>query len=130
VPSVPPRPSRRWPWHLAAAAVLASGIATATLLVRTGVEKRPLPAPPAPPAVVPPTASRAVEEPAPQKPASEPVAAQVVTPDRPRRPVKSHPVRPSTVVETQPVPVKKSKADDKIADSPYHLAPTTSPKAP
>jgi hypothetical protein len=38
---------------------------------------------------------------------------------------KSHPSRPSAAVEPLPPPPKKSKADDKIAPSPY-----TAPKAP
>jgi eukaryotic-like serine/threonine-protein kinase len=112
----PAPPRRRWPMHLAVAAVFAVGIATAALLARTGenvakgsvpASVRPLPRPTPPaPKLVPPAPP--VDE-APATTASE----------RVRRPGKGHLARPATSVEAAPPPPKKSKADDKIAPSPY-----------
>jgi serine/threonine-protein kinase len=121
-----PRARRRWPWHLAVAAVFAFGIGSAALLARGGKEvsaakatpvpapAKPRPTPPAPPAATNLEPPRPVVE-------SPPSTAG----DKVRRPGRSHPVRPPTVAEEAPPPAKKSKADDKIAPSPYNA-----PKAP
>ncbi|HEX7508014.1 MAG TPA: protein kinase, partial [Polyangia bacterium] len=113
----------RWPWHLAVAAVFALGIGSAAMLARGGKETAvrafaPVPAPAQPKASAPP----------PLKP--EPARATVESPassanEHVRRAGKSHPVRAPAVVEVAPPPAKKTKADDKIAPSPY-----TAPKAP
>jgi hypothetical protein len=110
----------RWPWHLAVAAVLALGIGSAAMLARTGKEI-PAPAVLVPATLPVPKASVPLQIiPELTKPMSE------VVPSTPSEHVrhlgKSHPARPSAAVEPPP---KKSKADDKIAPSPY-----TAPKAP
>jgi eukaryotic-like serine/threonine-protein kinase len=122
-PSPLPHRHSRWPWHLAVAAVLALGIGSAAMLARAGKEI-PAPtvlvpvAPPVPKASLPlpiiPEATKPAIETAPSTP-SEHI----------RRLAKGHLVRLSTSVEEPPLPLKKSKADDKIAPSPY-----TAPKAP
>ena len=121
--SAPPRSRSRWPWHLAVAAVFALGIGSAAMLARGSKEiqaakivSSPAPARPRPSAPSP-------ANPEPPKPRAE----SPTTPpsDRVRRPIKGHPVRPQVVVQEAPPPTKKTKADDKIAPSPY-----TAPKVP
>jgi serine/threonine-protein kinase len=122
-PSSLPQRQRRWPWHLAVAAVLALGIGSAAMLARAGKENRA-------PAVLVPTVPPVTKAspplqiiPEPTKPVSEAVPS---TPSEHVRHLgKSHLARLSTFVEPPPPPPKKSKADDKIAPSPY-----TAPKAP
>jgi serine/threonine-protein kinase len=116
--SGPARPARgRWPLHLGVAAILAVGVGTAALLARTGREVDK-PVAPAPTVVAPRGSAPAPKVADPPRPADEP---SVTTPsERVRRPGKGHFWRPATPVE-QPAPpsVKKTKADDKIAPSPY-----------
>ena len=122
-PSPLSRPQSRWPWHLAVGAVLALGIGSAALLARAG---REIPAQVVPAAAVLPVPKASLPQkmiPEPTKPVGE--APPSAPSERVRRLGKSHPVRPSTSVEEPPPPPKKSKADDKIAPSPY-----TAPKAP
>jgi tRNA A-37 threonylcarbamoyl transferase component Bud32 len=115
-----PRPRSRWPWHLAVAAVFALGIGSAAVLARAG-KKIPSQAAPAP--VAPKPKARLPVLAPPARPASEP--PPISPGERVRRPSRSRPVRPSLPTqEVSPTP-KKSKADDKIAPSPY-----TSPKVP
>jgi serine/threonine-protein kinase len=117
-----PRARRRWPWHLAVAAVFALGIGSAAMLARGGKEvsarPMPLPAVPAPKVSEPPPTI-----PEPTRPVAE--SPQTSPSERVRRPGKGHAVHPQAVAEAVPPPTKKSKADDKIAPSPY-----TAPKAP
>ncbi|MBN2576410.1 MAG: serine/threonine protein kinase [Deltaproteobacteria bacterium] len=113
-----PAPARRrWPLLLWVAAVLALGIATATLLARTG-EETARPAAPAPARAAPRASAPAPRpvEPEPPLPSSE----ESTTPsrERARRSGRGHAVRPAAPVEA-PSPAQKSKADDKIAPSPY-----------
>jgi tRNA A-37 threonylcarbamoyl transferase component Bud32 len=124
-PGLPARVRSRWPWHLAVAAVFALGIGSAAMLARGGKEllarpvPAPVPAPPVPKVSAPPPPVIAV----PAKPVAEsPVS---LPSEHVRRPGKSHPVRPQAVVAEVPPPAKRSKADDKVAPSPY-----TAPKAP
>jgi tRNA A-37 threonylcarbamoyl transferase component Bud32 len=120
-----PRSRSRWPWHLAVAAVFALGIGSAAVLARGS---REIPA-----AKVLPTPAVAPAKPRPSAPApanlepARPAAESPTTPpsDRIRRAIKGRPVRPQVVVEEAPPPAKKTKADDKIAPSPY-----TAPKVP
>ena len=112
----PARARRRWPLHLGVAGIFAVGIATATLLARTGGEgEKPGAAPmrvvvPRPSAPAP----KVAELP---PPASAPPAP---TPsERVRRPGKGHFLRPGPALEAAPPLPKKTKADDKIAPSPY-----------
>ena len=104
------------------AAVFALGIGSAAMLARGGKEvsarPMPLPAAPAPKVSVPPPTI-----PEPTRPVAE--APQTSPSERVHRPGKGHLVRPPVAVEEVPPPAKKSKADDKIAPSPY-----TAPKAP
>jgi hypothetical protein len=133
-PRPTPRPLSRWPWHLAVAAVFALGIGSAVVLARAGKElpTQVLPAAvilPAPKVVRPASTLAQPTQPASEAPRSAPSeASQIVSSEHVRRLVgKAHPVRPSAAAE-QPLPpaaAKKSKADDKIAPSPY-----TAPKAP
>ena len=121
-PGLPLRARSRWPWHLAVAAVFALGIGSAAMLARGGkeVSARPMPAPAQAkplPIAPPPTI------PEPVRPAAE--VPQSSPSERVRRPGKGHPVRLQAAAEDVPPPTKKSKADDKIAPSPY-----TAPKAP
>ena len=125
-PSSPPRLRSRWPWHLAVAAVFALGIGSAAMLARGSKEVPAAKATPAlapvapvpkvnpPPSLVPPEPARTSGE----SPSAQPN-------DRVRRANKSHPVRPQVAAEDAPPAAKKTKADDKIAPSPY-----TAPKAP
>jgi hypothetical protein len=107
---------------LAVAAVFALGIGSAAMLARGGKEvsarPMPLPAVPAPKVSEPPPTI-----PEPTRPVAE--SPQISPSERVRRPGKGHAVRPQAVAEEVPPPTKKSKADDKIAPSPY-----TAPKAP
>jgi eukaryotic-like serine/threonine-protein kinase len=129
-PGSAPNSRSRWPWHLAVAAVFALGIGTAAMLARGGKElsaaqAAPKPIPPAPkvsppaPKVSPP----ALPIPEPAKPVGE--SPSTSPSEHARRTSKIRPVRPQALVEGAPPPVKKSKADDKIAPSPY-----TAPKVP
>jgi serine/threonine-protein kinase len=117
------RARSRWPWHLAVAAVFALGIGSAAMLARGGreiptVKAMPVPAPAKPLASAPPPPSLEPAKPLGELPPGPPS-------EHLRRPGKSHAVRPlAATVEASPA-VKKSKADDKIAPSPY-----TAPKAP
>jgi serine/threonine-protein kinase len=121
-PGLTARVRSRWPWHLAVAAVFALGIGSAAMLARGGKEipARIMPVSVAPPPKVsaPPPESAEPAKPVAESPVSSPS-------EHVRRPGKSHPVRPQAVVEDVPPPAKKSKADDKIAPSPYNA-----PKAP
>jgi eukaryotic-like serine/threonine-protein kinase len=129
------RARSRWPWHLAVAAVFAGGIGTAALLARGG-GNHPAAAPPpaaavASPAVAVPTPV-AAPTPAP-KPEASPAAPQPNSLlDRIRRVGRSRPVRapvtapsptatglPTGVTPTTTPATRKSKADDKVAPSPY-----------
>jgi eukaryotic-like serine/threonine-protein kinase len=111
---------RRWPWHLAVAAVFAVGLGTAAMLARTG---RPAIAPVALPRAV------VLSKPAPAPKAPEPMQPVVAPPPqtasvlerirhigKPRSPHAPAAVEPSANPQ-----VKKSKADDKVAPSPYTL---------
>jgi serine/threonine protein kinase len=113
----PARPPRsRWPLHLGVAAIFAVGIGTAALLARTGQETARPPAS-APARSVFRASAPPPREPEPVKPASEP---SVSTPgERARRPGKGRFARPATPVLQPGPPAKKSKADDKVAPSPY-----------
>jgi serine/threonine-protein kinase len=106
----------RWPLHLGVAAIFAVGIGAATLLARTGNQDenavtapprvvRPRPSGPSPKAVVPPP-----------PPVESPVQTST---ERVRRPGKGHLSRPAASVAETPPSEKKTKADDKIAPSPY-----------
>ena len=121
-PRLPPSARSRWPWHLAVAAVFALGIGSAAMLARGGKEiparAVPSPAPLAPKVSAPPPPNPELAKPVVEVPPNSPS-------ERIRRPGKSHPVRPPAMVEEAPPPTKKSKADDKIAPSPY-----TAPKVP
>ena len=117
----PPRP--RWPIHLGVAAIFAAGIGTAVLLARTRpeVEKPAL----AVPRVL---APRVAAPPPRVTPPPPPAAAlpAVATPgERVRRASKGHAARPASVGIEPPPTARKSKADDKIAPSPY-----TAPQVP
>lgn len=125
------KPRSRWPWHVAVTSVFVVGIGTAALLARGGGKPAAVDLPRAPalrPAPAPKPAARA---PAPVAQVEAPIPPAVPSvPDRTRRVGKQH---PGHVVTTAPVahapaavaPPKKSKADDKVAPSPY-----TSPQAP
>jgi serine/threonine-protein kinase len=116
-----PRARSRWPWHLAVAAVFAFGIGSAAMLARGGKE---LPAAmPAPAPAKPRPSAPAPTNPEPARPVVESHPTSLI--EKVRRLGKSHPIRPQPVAEAAPPPAKKSKADDKIAPSPY-----TAPKAP
>jgi hypothetical protein len=121
-PGAPSRARSRWPWHLAVAAVFALGIGSAAMLARGGkvASARPLPAPvpPSPPLVAPPPVAIAPAKIVDESPSTLPG-------DHIRRTGKSHAARPQPAVQEAAPAAKKSKADDKIAPSPY-----TAPKAP
>ena len=119
------RSRSRWPWHLAVTMVFAVGIGTAALLARGGGDdpaaaKVSAPAKPSFPG--PATAQK-------QSPAMEASMVSAPPPPAPsllerlRRVGKSHPARPSTTAPASAAPAaappKKSKADDKVAPSPY-----------
>ena len=116
-----PRFRRRWPIHLALAAIFAAGIGTAVFLARTGREsEKPVLAVPR---FIAPRPSRPPPKVAPPAPApAEPVA---LPGERTRRPGKGRVARPATTVAEPTPSAKKSKADDKIAPSPY-----TAPQVP
>ena len=127
-PSIPMPPGRRWPWHVAVVAVFALGIGTAAVLARGSKPASISPAWTAPPAArTPPTATVNPPMNGPESPRPAAVEASVLPSERVRRPIKGHQaVRPAVAVAPQPVPpAKKTKADDKIAPSPYN-----EPKAP
>lgn len=114
------RPRSRLPVHAGIAAIFAIGIGTAVLLARGGREPDPPARLPSPPPLV---APRLLPPPPPPAPPRPPVveAPPLPTSERARRPTKGQvgrAVAPSAEVGTQPV-AKKSKADDKIAPSPY-----------
>jgi serine/threonine-protein kinase len=116
--SRPARPARgRWPVHLGLAAIFTVGIGTAALLARTGGQAEKPAAPPSGLVVPRPSAPapRIADSP---RSASEP---PTTTPsEHVRRSGKGHFWRPATAVEQPaPPPAKKTKADDKIAPSPY-----------
>jgi tRNA A-37 threonylcarbamoyl transferase component Bud32 len=115
VPAPPPA-RRRWALHVGVGGIFAIGIGVATLLARTGGEvDRPAPPPTVKVAALPPRAP-APPQSAPPAPAnSAPVVAPV---EHVRRPGKGRPSRPAAPAEEAPAPAK-TKADDKIAPSPY-----------
>jgi serine/threonine-protein kinase len=120
-----PRSRSRWPWHLAVAAVFALGIGSAAMLAR-GSKEIPAAKALTAPAVAPAKPGLGAPAPANLEPARSAAESPSISPsDRVRRPIKGHPVRPQVVVEEAPPPAKKTKADDKIAPSPY-----TAPKVP
>jgi serine/threonine-protein kinase len=125
-PRLPASSSRGWAWQVAVVAVFVLGIGTAAVLARGSKPAPTWTAPPA--AIIPPTA--VVNQPPnvaePARPAIV-ETAPVAPSEHARRPSKGHQaVRQAVVVAPQVAPPsKKSKADDKIAPSPY-----TEPKAP
>jgi len=127
-PSISASLSRRWPWHVAVVAVFVLGIGTAAVLARGSKPVSMWSAPTAPPAAqIQPTA---IVNPPKAADAPRPTAIEalsVTLSEHARRPSKGHQAaRPAIAVVPQPAPpTKKSKADDKIAPSPY-----TEPKAP
>jgi tRNA A-37 threonylcarbamoyl transferase component Bud32 len=119
-----PRARRRWPWHLAVAAVFALGIGGAAVLARGGKLAPAMKAMPAPTPRAPKVSSTPAPVTPPTRPAIEPPPVTPLS-ERIRRAIKGRPARPAAVVQEAPPPPKKTKADDKIAPSPY-----TAPKAP
>ncbi len=122
------RPRRRWPVHLGIAGIFAVGIAAAAWLART--EQR-AEATRRPPAAAPPAAPRPTPPPL-KVTAPSPVVVETAAPvsppssERPRRPGKAPPPRVAPgAAAAPPSPAKRSKADDKIAPSPY-----TAPQVP
>jgi len=127
------RSRSRWPWHVAVTSVFVVGIGTAALLARGGGKPSAAALPPAP--VLGPTPKpRAVAL------VPAPVAkADLVTPPTPPSTSLLEPIRrtgklhaghatlaPAASAPAAPTAAtKKSKADDKVAPSPY-----TSPQAP
>lgn len=124
----------RWPWHVAVTSVFVVGIGTAALLARGGSKPSAAALPPPPasrPALAPKFAAPVAA------PAAAPVAkveAQAPSPvplpgDRVHRAGKQHPGHVATTAPAASAPPaavpRKSKADDKVAPSPY-----TSPQAP
>ena len=115
------RARRRWPWHFAVAATFIIGIGTAAMLARAGKE-----AASPPPAASPVIPVIVANPPTPKDP--EPTKAPVVNVppsssssfmEHIRHGGKSRPARPAiSPSDTTPLP-KKSKADDKVAPSPY-----------
>jgi eukaryotic-like serine/threonine-protein kinase len=129
------QPRSRWPWHLAVSSVFVVGIATAALLARGGGQQA---APPKPPvALVRPAVPTKAAAPAPVPIVK--VASPVIPPtpsapsllERMRRTGKSHlghsatTASATTATGTSSGGPRKSKADDKVAPSPY-----TAPQAP
>ena len=126
---LPARTARsRWSLPLALVAIFALGIGTAAWLARAG-RKPPKPAVPVPVVTVPraPAPALTPKEVEPVRRQVEQTAAAPSAPvrrsgrTRPARPM----VQPGPSVAPTPPAVKKSKADDKIAPSPY-----TAPGAP
>ena len=118
-------PRSRWPWHLAVATVFAVGIGTAALLARGGGKQ---PVPPVPVPTRPVFSAPLASIPAPK--ITPPVAPAVAPPaqptsllDRIRRVGRARPARATAAAPgaqgAPPTPTKKSKADDKVAPSPY-----------
>jgi serine/threonine-protein kinase len=117
--AVPSGNRLRWP--LAALGVLVLGAAIAAALVGSGWQAQP--AAPAPPVAVkpaPPVIPAAVSA-APSPPTLAPAAPAPTTPERNRHLAKAHaPHAAGGAASAGPVePRKKSKADDKVAPSPY-----------
>jgi tRNA A-37 threonylcarbamoyl transferase component Bud32 len=111
---------RRWLWHVAVAAVFAAGLGTAALLARAGGKDPAVPPPPAPvrrPPSVP--APRPLPPPEPEEAAVPAQSSSTV--ERGRRVGKQRPAHPPApaAASVPSVPLKKSKADDKVAPSPY-----------
>ena len=104
-------------WPLAALGVLALGAAIAVALAGGGPQTPAPVAPALPKPVLPGTRPAATLV---AQPASSAVAPTPTTPERGRRVAKSHGSRVSGAAATGPIePTKKSKADDKVAPSPY-----------
>jgi hypothetical protein len=112
----------RWLWHLAVAAVFAAGLGTAALLARAG-GKEPAAAPRTAPARRPTTVPA-------QRPLPPPEPETMAGPTQPSPPLErghragkqrpAHPPSSAPAAASAPsVPLKKSKADDKVAPSPY-----------
>ena len=120
----PARPRRvRWPWHLGVAAIFAVGIGIAALLARTDREA-PRPTAPVPVASEPRARPAAPKNLEPLRPAIDP--PPISPGEHIRRPGKGRLARPqASAPEPESPPAKKTKADDKIAPSPY-----TSPRVP
>jgi hypothetical protein len=118
----PPAPARagRFGLYLGVAGIFAAGIGTAALLAGNRQERQappkveaPAPVPVAAP--VPVRIPKLLERP--QAPATPPT---VTTSEHVRRPARGHSPRPApAAATTAPLAAKKSKADDKIAPSPY-----------
>jgi serine/threonine protein kinase len=119
-----PRPTRRrWPWPVPLAAILALGAGSAALLARTEKEK-PRESPPALRVV----SAPAMSNPLPLASAAPAAKTETTAPNEPMRPTandrirhpsKSHAPRPPTPLEDTSPKVPKSKADDRVAPSPY-----------
>ena len=128
-PSTQTLSGRRWPWHVAVVAVFVLGIGTAAVLARGSKPASTSPVHTALPAAN--MEATAIVSPPPkatEPPRSAAIEAAIVAPsEHARRANKGHQAaRPAVAVAPQPVPpTKKTKADDKIAPSPY-----TEPKAP
>jgi serine/threonine protein kinase len=116
------KPRKRWPWHLAVTAVFALGLSTAILLVRASKPAAPPSVEPTAKALLRPTPTPPPPPPAPPLPA-EPVPLPVAAPaEHSHHATRARVQRPAAVVEPRPsAPVKKTKADDKVAPSPYNL---------
>ncbi len=117
-----PRARRRWPWHLGVAAVFALGIGSAAVLARGGktpsaVKAMAAPLPRAPKVSPPSPPVSGLTRPAIEPPTVAPSSERI------RHAIKGRPARPAAVV--QEASPKKTKADDKIAPSPY-----TAPRIP
>jgi len=118
----PSRKRGRWPVHVGVAAIFAVGIGTAMLLARTSHEASvpivPAVVKPAPRVTAPPARIPVPTPPVREKPASVPA-------EHARRTGRAHVARPAApraehTPTPAPPPVKKTKADDKIAPSPYN----------
>jgi eukaryotic-like serine/threonine-protein kinase len=124
--SLPAKAPSRWPWHLAAAAVLIVGLGIAGLLARTGNKATTaLPRPPAPKLNRPAALAAKPAPPHPAEVAAIP-AQPTPIPERGRRAGKQRPTHQPVTgtsaavsVGVPPATLKKSKADDKVAPSPY-----------
>jgi tRNA A-37 threonylcarbamoyl transferase component Bud32 len=113
----PTPPRRRWALHLGVAGIFAIGIGVAALLARAGGQAEQAAPPPAAKITVPPPGPPAPQLNPPPPPSSPPPAAAPV--ERARRSGKGRWLRPATPVEVSPPPAARTKADDKIAPSPY-----------
>jgi len=124
-PDLAPPRRGRWSWYLAVAAVLAAGVTAAALLLEGGRESPALPmsgssvvrrpAHPSPLAL--PEPGRPLPQVRPPAPAPSPAAGSAL--DRIRHAGRPRPARPAAPVVLPAPAVKKSKADDKVAPSPY-----------